>query len=351
MPPGAELPVSIGLNILWPETTDVTVRYSALLRPARSGEAVARQDRQEVVPTNRAEPSMRVLALPVPPVEGAYVVEVEAAWEPVVAGGIAAGAVDPAAEVGGGGDLGGSPGLARGAGPGRSGEAGAAAAGPAERTGRRGEVEVDSVDLTRPRLLRPLASGRAPLAEPGRSAWAVPAAAMIEPSRRDRLRGWLRGGAEADRLEPADASGLAWSAVGLKVAHPDRPHRLTFNVKGGEPAALGVALIEAGDARPDRPRPRVLLDACASGPPALEEGPPLAFSWVVWPGAAETVLVLVNRSPDAAVRLGSVTLTELDDLPGPPPHEPDTPATRALGLYLDGPQCPGPLRRRLGSRR
>ncbi len=336
--PGAELPVSIGFNILWPETTDVTVRYSAVLRPARGGEAVARQDRQEVLPTNRAEPSMRVLALPAPPVEGAYVVEVQAVWEPVAREGSRLGrlirrrksavaatsavrrvslvVLDPAAKA----------------------VAGAAAGGPAERAGRRGEVEVevDSVDLARSRLLRPLASGRAPVAEPGRSAWAVPVAALIEPTGRDRLRGWLRGGAEADRLERADGSGLAWSAVGLKAAHPDRPHRLTLTVKGGEPSALGVALIEAGDAQPDRPRPRVLLDACASGPPALEEGPPLTFSWVVWPGAAETVLVLVNRSPDAAVRLGSVTLTELDDLPGPPPHEPDTPPSRALGLYLDG---------------
>ena len=62
------------------------------------------------------------------------------------------------------------------------------------------------------------------MAEPGRSAWAVPAEALIEPSRRDRLRGWfLRPGAEADRLDPADGSGLAWSAVGLKALIPTGP--------------------------------------------------------------------------------------------------------------------------------
>ncbi len=144
-------------------------------------------------------------------------------------------------------------------------------------------------------------------------------------------------GADADRLEPADASGLAWWAVGLKVTHPDRPHRLTLTVKEGEPAAMAVAMIEAGDARGDHPRPRVLLDACASGPPVLPDGPSPSFSWVVWPGSAEPVLVLVNRNPDAAVRPGSITLTELDELPGPPPiREPDTSAARALGLYLDG---------------
>src|SRR5262249_35254196 len=89
-----------------------------------------------------------------------------------------------------------------------------------------------------------------------------------------------------------------------------------------------------------RPRPRVLLDACASGPPVLEEGPPLSFSWLVWPDSSENVLVLVNRSPDAAVRLGAITLTELDELPGPPTiREPDATAARSLGRYPAGPHA------------
>ena len=150
MAPGAEVPVSVGLNILWPEATDVTVRYSAVLRPARGGEVVARQDRQEVLPTNRAEPSMRVLAMRAPPVEGAYVVEVQAAWEPVVREGSRLGrlirrrkaaaaatspvrrvslvVLDPAATAGG-----------RPRSDGRR-----------HGNGRRGEVEVDSVNLSRP---------------------------------------------------------------------------------------------------------------------------------------------------------------------------------------------------------
>jgi hypothetical protein len=336
--PGAKVPVSIALNILWPEATDVSVRYSAVMRSARSNEIVSHQDHQEVLPTNRPEPSVRVLEFPAPRVEGAYVLEMQAAWEPVAREGSRLGrlirrrkpataatssvrrlslvVVDPAARPAS------NP-------PDR---------GQASRPEHRGDIEVDSVDLSRPRIHRPLASGRSPLAEAGRAAWAVPAAALIEPSRRDRLRGWFqRPGPEVNRLEPADGSGLAWSAIGLKVTHPDRPHRLTLTVKEGEPAALGVAMIEPGDARPDRPRPRVLLDACASGPPVLEEGPPPSFSWLVWPGSAETVLVLVNRGAEASVRVGSITLTELEDLPGPPPIcEPDTPATRALGVYLDG---------------
>ena len=105
-----------------------------------------------------------------------------------------------------------------------------------------------------------------------------------------------------------------------------------------------MALIEPGDARPDRPRPRVLLDACASGPPVLEDGPPLVFSWLVWPGSAEAVLVLVNRDTEAAVRLGTVTLTELDDAPAArrPSTSRTQPPARTLGLYLDGSARPGP---------
>ncbi len=81
---GAEVPVSVGFNILWPEATDVTVRYSAVLKPARGGEIASRRDGQEVLPTNRLVTPVRILGLRAPPVEGAYVVEVQANWEPVV---------------------------------------------------------------------------------------------------------------------------------------------------------------------------------------------------------------------------------------------------------------------------
>jgi hypothetical protein len=167
---------------------------------------------------------------------------------------------------------------------------------------------------------------------------------LIESSHRDKVRGWImRAGAEAAKLDPADATGLAWSAMGLKVTHPERPHRLTLKVRGGEPSALGVALIEPGGGGPGSP-PRVLLDACAAGPPILEDGPPSTFSWLVWPSAAEMVLVLLNRSTDALVRLGTVTITELDDLPlTPPVSEPPSTAARTLGLYLSGPRALEPF--------
>jgi hypothetical protein len=165
----------------------------------------------------------------------------------------------------------------------------------------------------------------------------VPAEALIEPSWRDRLHGWImRAGAEASKLDSVNSTGLAWSAMGLKVAHPDRPHRLTLKVRGGEPAALGVALVEPGGARPGAPA-RLLLDACASGPPILQDGPAATFTWLVWPRAAEMVLVLVNRSPDAEVRLGTVSLAELDGPPPlGPPGESRLKAGRMLGLYLTG---------------
>ena len=51
------------------------------------------------------------------------------------------------------------------------------------------------------------------------------------------------------------------------------------------------------------------------------------------------VLVLLNRSPEAEVRLGMVTLTELDDLPQLHPlSEAHATAARTFGLYLTGPK-------------
>jgi hypothetical protein len=330
--PGSDVPVSVGFNILWPESAEVTVRTTAVIRSVRGGEELGRYEPRDrdVVATNRREPPTRIWTVRAPRAEGTYVLEVSASW---VSSGVREGSVlgrlirrrwpaavpnsavrrvvftvvDPATKVA-----------------------------AARRDGHGREIEVDTIDLTRSRSYRPLAVGRCP-AEPGRFAWSVPPEALIEPSLRDRLRGWIkRTGAEASRLEPASASGLAWSAMGLKVAHPGRPHRLTLKVKGGEPAALGVALIEPGNGVDLTPR--LLLDACASGPPILQDGPPATFNWLVWPSSAEMVLVLLNRSSDADVRLGMVSLAELGELPELPTLvETRSMATRTFGLYLTGP--------------
>ena len=83
--------------------------------------------------------------------------------------------------------------------------------------------------------------------------------------------------------------------------------------------------------------PRVLLDACVSGPPILKDSPPASFSWLVWPGSSEPQLLLLNRNSSGSVRLGSVKLVELDKGPASPPVRlPKTPATRTMGLYLTG---------------
>jgi hypothetical protein len=312
--PGTEVPVSVAFNVLWPDCPEVNVHATAVLRPARGGDVVWRSEQSSVVPTNRRELAAQSWSVTAPRAEGTYVLEVRATWEPSGArDGSRLGrlirrrkpatvmtsasrrviltVIDPQA---------------------RSAATGGTGAGRAH------DTEVDAIDLARLRSYRLLASGRSPTAEPGRPSWAIPSAALIEPSRRDRLRGWImRSGAEAAKLDPADASGLAWSAVGLKVTHPERPHRLTLKVKGGEPSALGVALVEPGGAGNGN-SPRLLLDACASGPPILQEDSPAAFTWLVWPNSAEMVLLLVNRSPDATVRLGTVTLTELDDVPSAP---------------------------------
>jgi hypothetical protein len=333
--PGAEVPLAVAFNILGPESTEVAVRATAELRPLHGGDALWHSEERELVPTNQREPAVRLWNVPAPRVEGTYVLELRATWEG--AGGrdgsrlgrlirrrkpaaissssmrrVTFTVIDPAAR---------QPGI-----------------------GSESQTEVDALDLARLRGHRPLAAGRSPTADVGRFAWAIPPEALIEPSRRDRLRGWLlRSGLEAGKLDAAGVSGLAWSAVGLKVSHPGRPHRLTLKVRGGEPSALGVALIEPGAGGPGA-EPRVVIDACASGPPILADGPPAAFTWLVWPNSSEMVLVLANRSPAGEVRLGTVTLTELDDLPVPPGLvEPHLPAARNLGLYLSGPQALAPF--------
>ena len=171
------------------------------------------------------------------------------------------------------------------------------------------------------------------------NAWMVPEEALVEATRRDRLRGWImRVGSEMENLAPADGDGLAWSAIGLKVPHPDRPHRLTVTVTGGHPAALGVALVTSSGGQGGRPR--VVLDACASGPPILQDGPPATFSWLVWPDAVDPVLVLVNHDSNVTVQLGTITLTELAEVPAPPAIVPPSLDTaRSLGLSLTGPNA------------
>ena len=337
--PGTEVPVSVGFNILWPDCGEVNVHATAVLRPARGGDVIWHSEQSSVLATNRRELAVQRWSLIAPRAEGTYVLEVRATWEPSGARDgsrlgrlirrrkpaavtttatrrVVLTVLDPQARS--------VAATATGAGHGR-------------------ETEVDAIDLARLRGYRLLASGRSATAETGRDAWAIPSVALIEPSRRDRLRGWImRSGTEAAKLDPADATGLAWSAVGLKVTHPDRPHRLTLKVKGGEPASLGVAVIDPGGTGTGNP-PRLLLDASASGPSILQDGSPAAFHWLVWPNSAEMVLLLVNRSPDATVRLGIVTLTELDDVPAAPNLvEPRTPSVRTLGLYMRGPNPLGP---------
>ena len=199
------------------------------------------------------------------------------------------------------------------------------------------ETEVDSVDLTRIRSTRFSVWGRSPVLKANRTLWELPAELLQESSRREHegLLGLItRTPAEMSNLGPADESGLSWAAVGLRLSRPEKPHRLSVTVTGGDPAALGVALVDAGAGER---RPRLVLDACASGLPIPSESTPASFSWLVWPGAPALQLVLLNRNPSSPVRLGAVKLVELDRLPGPPQvRPPDTPATRTMGLYLTG---------------
>ena len=337
------VPVVVKYNIIAPETAEVMVQTTAVLRQIGGDEALWRYEEHEQVPANRLDPPPRILPVPAPGVEGSYVLEIHAAWEP-------AGARDSS-----GTRLGrlirrrkASP-VANSAtrrvvlavvSP-KGGAPQTSFAAAVDSPGR--ETEVDSLDLNRIWSARVSAWGRSPVSKPGGTRWGLPAEAFLDAGRkerereRDRLRNLIgRTPAEVSNLGPADDSGLAWSAVGLRVSHPDQPHRLTVTIAGGDPAALGVALVDPGVVGKG---PRVLLDACVSGPPILKDGPPASFSWLVWPDSSQPQLLLLNRNFAGSVRLGSVKLVELDKVPASPPVRlPKSPATRTMGLYLTGSQ-------------
>lgn len=338
--PGETVPLEVGLNVVTAEPAQVAVRCTAVLRPARGGDPVWRHEWQDVVTTNTPESRSYALDLPAPQSEGLYVLALETAWEPTAVpeekGHLLGRLIRRGRKPTGG--------------PGSAGTANRrvtlAVLEPREPSPRAGAArlkpegeEVDTFDLGRMRANRPSAAGRSPMASAGRAAWPVPEGALVESTRRDRTLGWMtRVGPEVAQLGASDATGLAWSAVGLKVAHPGRPHRLTLAVAGGHAEALGVAVVSpAGDGTGRRPH--LLLDACAAGPPVLPDaGPRPTFSWLVWPDSVDPVLVLVNRSSGGPVQVGTITLTELPDLPASPPSgDPADPAGRQMGLALTGP--------------
>ncbi len=325
--PGEALPVSVGFNVLLPEPAEVTIRYSAEVRPARGGPPVwVLPTYSQVVATNTSSPAEARFQVPAPRVEGSYVLDVRATWEPVGATEgsrlarllkwrrnsvprplerrVSFAVVDP-----------------------RPGSTPAPAVGV--------EAVADSLDLSRPRPFRAMASGRNGTTGPTGS-WVVPEAAMVEAGRRDRLRGWMaRAGGEAATLGAADGTGLSWSAVPLQVAHPGRPHRLTVAVAEGEPSDLAVAVIAPGGSVRT---PRLLLDAAASGPLVSADGAPHAFSWPIWPDSPEVVVVVVNRSERSPVRLASFELREMASDPLPANlAEVHADAPRPLALNLASP--------------
>ena len=325
--PGAVVPFSIAFNVLTPEPASVNLRCSAELRPAHGGEPVWRNEWQEVVATNVLEPARHALSITPRGPEGTYVLEIKTAWEPLG---------DPA-----GTRLG--RWVRRRRNPSQTTSATRrvtlavlASQSPAPPVPTKaeqgvGNPEVDAIDLTRPWGHRASATGRSPLDGTGRNFWTVPEVALVDSTLRDRLRGWInRNGVEHSTLAPADSTGLAWSAVGLRVAHPDRPHRLSVTITGGHPAALGVAMVAGGG---PGGRGRVVLDACASGSPILEGAAPTVFSWPIWPDDPAPVLVLVNRNSSAPVQIGAILLTELAELP---PASPPRVLERSIGLHLAG---------------
>lgn len=360
--PGTTVPLLVGTNLLTPEPGELTVALWAELRPIRGGEPVWKLDRQEFnVHTNVPAPS-RAVSLPVPRLEGTYVLDVHASWTP--------------AESPDGSRM--ARWLRRRRVPENVGVSTASrrltlvsidqrgpgsGAGSDSSTNGTSDTRVDLYDLSRWRSgSRPLASGRSPwtnggAATPGDASawsWALPETAWVSPGRLDRLKGLLpRVGADPALVAGADGSGVAWTSVGLKVAHPGRPHKLRVTVNGGHPSALGVGLVSwhssthADESQTvglgispnhGHGQARLLLDACASAEPIAEGAEPITFSWPVWPDAVDPVLVLFNRGA-APVRLGNVELIEPAAADSPAPAvDRSVGSSREIGLDLSGPR-------------
>ena len=256
VPPATSVPVVFQYNILWPEASEVNVRTTAILRPLGGTEVLWKSEERELVPANRLDPPPRLWKVPAPGEEGTFVLEVRATWEPSSARDtsrlgrlirrrktapvcstatrrVLFSVVSPYEQAT-------SP----------------ARPGAAEIAGR--ETEVDSVDLTRIRSTRFSAWGRSPVLKPNQTLWELPAELLHESNRREheRLLSLItRTPTEISNLGPADESGLSWAAVGLRPSRPGKPHRLSVTVTGGDPTALGMALVDAG-AGEQRPQDR-----------------------------------------------------------------------------------------------
>ncbi len=317
--PGATVSVSVGLNMLSADLAEINVRLVAELRSTSGDGPHWRQEWAGNVATNTFPAPSTNFNVKMPTIEGTYVLELKAAWDP--------------------------PNVDTSRSPRRlfrrktvspntvirrlslvvvGSDAGRTFAGVG--------AEVDSIDLARPRSGRTIATGRAPTLVPGStSGWPLPDAALTDVARRDRIMGLIAGRSDPVSLPPADVSGLAWSAVTTRVVRTGRPHRLTLTVVGGDPEALAVALVEPPTG--SRSEARLALDACGSGAPVVPGGPPTTFNWIVWPTVAEPVLAFANRSDTSAVQLGLVTLAELTEAPPLPVPEV---TGRSVGLrYAD----------------
>src|SRR5262249_33823886 len=154
--------------VLTPVPAEVSLSYSAELRPLHGGVPIWQLDQNEVIPTNVRRPTTVGLEIPAPLAEGTYVLEVRSSWQPIAGRdetwlrrwlkrrrGVSAMTTSTrrvALAVVGPGPLPAPP--ATGA-----------------------DATVDSIDPGRPRSHRLWASGRSP-GGPGQRPWSVPEAAL-----------------------------------------------------------------------------------------------------------------------------------------------------------------------------
>ncbi len=134
-------------------------------------------------------------------------------------------------------------------------------------------------------------------------------------------------GPEPAELSAAGEARVDWTAVRLRLKHPQRPHRLVLHVAPGGGPFLGASLLET-DARGELTAPTLdtglaLADASDDSPTAEADG--CQHEILFWPQVCDPVLLVHDLAAGRRPRVTDVEIYEL----APPPTQVAPPASQA----------------------
>jgi hypothetical protein len=130
-------------------------------------------------------------------------------------------------------------------------------------------------------------------------------------------------GSEPAELTAAGEARVDWTAVRLRLKHPQRPHRLVLHVAAGSGPFLGASLLEP-DARGELTAPTLdtglALDDASDDAPATESAG-CQHEILFWPHVCDPVLLVHDLAAGRRPRVTDVEVYEL----APPSSQPSTP--------------------------